>query len=1410
MVSAQVSMPAAAQTISDSADVTRLQNDFENNNKLPQKSESPPPEAVPENEDSASTMSGARLITATELEKFLGPDVALKDGITKIDAASGVAYSWQSGSLSGRAEQQPLRDPAGFDGQVSKYLARIRDRCSGSFAARPGLKKEENGVVVSSYEAACVGEAGSTSASVLFYSQNGLFTAIAHEGSLDDMDAGMDIRDKLADKLLQFMITSSPISETPAAPLGGSSVNDNAASPPPQGSLRSKDPMSDARLITAAELEKFLGPDVTLKGGITKIDGGSGVAYSWQSGSLSGRAEQQKLRDPAGFDGQVSKYLARSKGRCTGTFAAKQGLKKEENGLVVSSYDVACVGEAGSTSASVLFYSQNGLFTSIAHDGSLDDMDATMDIRDKLADKFLQFEIASAPAVETPAAPPGGSSVNDNAASPPPQGSLRSKDPMSVGVAAQSLGADDSGAANPGIPAAAPVAPVKEDGVLPEITGKAENPVHESVSLDSSGSLTPAPPETMGPSAPPGLTASPANASKAGAAVNAAGPAAAGEGADEDLLLQLVVNDEEMEDVVDAVPRGGKLYLPLGQLSLILDFNITVDKAAKTAKGWFIREQNTFALNPQAAEIKGKTMALPPGGVFADDKDLYVDSALLQDWWPLDYKFDRLRLTLNITTRETLPFEAKLLRKKKQATLDQQSQPAKDLVLKKIDVPYSTAQWPTVDLTMSPSYDSRSHGARGDYSMLAVGDFGYLTTRLYAAGDLGSHNVSDLRLSAGRDDSEAGLLGPAHASSFLFGDINSATLSQVATPTQGRGFTVTNRALDRPDNFDATNFIGETHPGWDVELYRNGTLISSQTVGGDGRYNFANVPVIYGNNQFRIAFFGPQGQVEEINKTVNAASALLEKGQFTYNLSANQQNQTLFGLSDQFSTLPTGLNTVSEFEYGLTRWVTLAAGGAHTVLQDGSGHNYGTAGLRASAMGVLATLDEAYDTTSHGDSTRLSLSTDIHDTLLSFQQTFARDFESEEDIVDLANPVDRQTVARADKQLNIGALGPLSSSFTYTLKQYQSGRDETLWTNQLSKTVLGNITLTNTLQDDRDNRGLDQFTGAFNLRGTYGHTLLGGELDYSPLPQAAVNSFKLSALYPFSPAISDNFTLTSQLTGGKSNQIANTVTFDLSRYKLSVTGSISDPHDLFLGLTVNISIGRVPGTGKWIMSGKPLAETGAVAVSPYIDSNYNQQRDPAEAAPPNASMRIGSQTLKVDKNGDAIATLLPVNTPVRIMMDPDDQKANPSLSSGVDAYTVVPRPGKVIAVNFPLFETSQIEGTVSAPPGEKPAGLVVELVNVDGQVIRQAHSAFDGYYLLADIMPGSYKIRIADSSLKDRGLKQANQPSLTITVSDYFVKDIQLTAAGGPGAPPPQEPAAEDKNRVPSGTAPGSLVTGMK
>lgn len=866
--------------------------------------------------------------------------------------------------------------------------------------------------------------------------------------------------------------------------------------------------------------------------------------------------------------------------------------------------------------------------------------------------------------------------------------------------------------------------------------------------------------------------------------VEATGPPApvpAAGGQEEDLLLQLLINDAEMEDVVEGLQRDGKLYLPIGQLSGILDFSITVDPATKTAKGWFIRQQNTLTLSEQSGEVKGKSVTIPPGSVFARDNELYVDSGLLHEWMPLDFSVDMHRMTLGITTRETLPFQAKGLRDKRHQAFAQQGVAVKDQTFKKIDIPYEAAQWPTVDLTISPSYDSTDKGLRTDYSALAVGDFGYLTSRLYVAGNMPNDDLSDLRLSFGRDDYEKKLLGFAHASSFRFGDINSASLTQVATPIQGRGVTVTNRELDRPDNFDVTNFIGDSKPGWEVELYRNGTLIDFQTVGQDGRYAFKAVPILFGNNQFRLAFYGPQGQVDEITKTVNAAESLVEKGHVSYNFSADEKNKTLFGVSDQTSaTNRAGFATAGEMEYGATKWLTLAAGGAHTVLADGQ-HNYATAGLRASIQSVLASLDGAYDISDSTYSTRLSVSTDFHGTLISAQQKFANRFFSEENST-LTTPINRQSVLRVDRQF-----GDLGASLSYTRNDFDSGRLEHLWTNQISKPLFGGMTFTNTLRYDRDNLGLDQLNGSAFLRGYFAKILLGAQADYEDRPVRQLDTVKLDGVYPFSPTINDRMVVTRQVTAN-STQVENTATFDLNRYKLSVTGRVNDDGDYFAGLTFNMSIGRVPDSGKWILSSKTLAETGTVAVIPYIDHNYNQIRDADEKAPPSSSIRIGTQTIKVDKRGTAIASQLQTNLPLNISVDPDNQQASPLWSAGVDGYKVVPRAGKIITVPLPVFETSQIDGTVSTPSGVSPQGLVVELVNADGQAIRTAHTAFDGYYLLEGVMPGAYKIRVSEDSLKERKLRQDDQPSLTITVSDFFIKDVHLVDEAAPASGPPIGP----------------------
>ncbi len=158
-------------------------------------------------------------------------------------------------------------------------------------------------------------------------------------------------------------------------------------------------PLPDPGMMTADDLRNLLSPDVAISGDIKRVDGPAGtIAYNWKAGALFGSAEQQKMsssNSSGGFDALVSKYLARTKARCLGTFAAKPGDTHDAGGIKSSEYEIACVGDAGNISASVLFFSHKGIFTAIAHEGSVDDMDDAMDIRDRLATKILQTKLAA-------------------------------------------------------------------------------------------------------------------------------------------------------------------------------------------------------------------------------------------------------------------------------------------------------------------------------------------------------------------------------------------------------------------------------------------------------------------------------------------------------------------------------------------------------------------------------------------------------------------------------------------------------------------------------------------------------------------------------------------------------------------------------------------------------------------------------------------------------------------------------------------------------------------------------------------------------------------------------------------------------------------------------------------------------
>lgn len=111
-------------------------------------------------------------------------------------------YVWNKGPLQGNAEIREMGAPRDFVQFINDYIQTRKQACQGDFASVPTNRNEQRrNQIFSAYEMACVTSSQNEAASILFYVQDNLFYAIAHEINANDMDLAMDARDRLATSL---------------------------------------------------------------------------------------------------------------------------------------------------------------------------------------------------------------------------------------------------------------------------------------------------------------------------------------------------------------------------------------------------------------------------------------------------------------------------------------------------------------------------------------------------------------------------------------------------------------------------------------------------------------------------------------------------------------------------------------------------------------------------------------------------------------------------------------------------------------------------------------------------------------------------------------------------------------------------------------------------------------------------------------------------------------------------------------------------------------------------------------------------------------------------------------------------------------------------------------------------------
>jgi hypothetical protein len=822
------------------------------------------------------------------------------------------------------------------------------------------------------------------------------------------------------------------------------------------------------------------------------------------------------------------------------------------------------------------------------------------------------------------------------------------------------------------------------------------------------------------------------------------------------VLLEMRIDGFLVSDSITAYQAAERLYLPLGEVARALTIAIQVDPVRKTAKGFVRREDTNFSLNVNTATLEtgGERSVLDLSAILLQDDDVYVELRTLAKWLKVDFEINMNNLVVDVKAVEPLPIQLRLKREQVLQALAARGQQADRPDLPRLKMAYKLADVPFIDQTIALGA-RRGNGVSVNsaaYTTYMKGDIAGMQGALFLSGS-NEANSSQSRFTLGRTDPDAGLLGPLRARNFAVGNVPVAgILNLTRTNDSGRGVTFNNMPLDRPTRFNAHSVRGDLPPGWDVELFFNDALVAYQQSRADGKYSFEDLALIYGANEFRLVFHGPQGQLRVEKQTFLLDDSISVPGDFVYNVASSNDNQGL-------------RHSVALAEYGLSKSLTVAGSVINDQRTDGTIARYHSLGLRGFAgpamfTGNLTRQGEGGLLSDFGFKTRLGKTAIGYNRLLATRNFSSEYFQAG------ADPVRTRDRLRVDGMLPGGPVGILPYSFQLQRDTTESGSNRSDATALVSASV-NSISLSNQLHLGTA-PGYRIFDGTFSSGSSIGNFRLRGQINYLIHPERRISAIAISGDRNLSNGYLINVGAARSFT---SPELRMTVALNksLGNYGLAVTGGYSSYGEYSVGLVLFMGMGRDPRTGKWATSAMPLAESGAASAMVYLDRNGNGAFDKGDERLKGVGFMVNGSPLPVRTGDNGLAfveRLSPYrNTDVSINRGTLE---DPQMSPLGKGFRLLPRPGNVATLDFPVVYAGELDGNVYLVTDGRRRGtsnVQLELLDARQNIVAKARSENSGYYHFGEVPPGQYQLRIAPTQLRELKLKASGPLALTVNPS---------------------------------------------
>ena len=353
---------------------------------------------------------------------------------------------------------------------------------------------------------------------------------------------------------------------------------------------------------------------------------------------------------------------------------------------------------------------------------------------------------------------------------------------------------------------------------------------------------------------------------------------------------------------VQAYRLGANALVPLGTF-----FDLAEIKVVTATRGRIeaVLQPGNLALVVDAAlhqlKVGKRVQRLGDEDTFADETDVYLNSALLADLLRVEINVSWSELVVAVIEPSPLPIARRIVRESRQrALLGTSLDPASERTLPR---ERRALDGMVLDYTvLAPASGGLKSGAYSA-SMGAALLGGSLAVTTQSRGSYGDGARLD-----------ASWTGVWHDRSWL-GQLRLGDGYSTGPRTRSvRGIAFGNSPYARPQLLGQVAYSGALGPGWHVEAYRGGRLIAFDSVNALGRFSI-DAPIQYGENPIDFVAYGPFGEIREFNQTYRVAGNQIRYRKFEYGVSVGQCRTPLCAASGNV-----------DLRYGLTRRWTLQAG----------------------------------------------------------------------------------------------------------------------------------------------------------------------------------------------------------------------------------------------------------------------------------------------------------------------------------------------------------------------------------------------------------------------------------------------------------------------------------------------------